>query len=101
MAAHPIVVVDDELLDKLPEHFKADPRYQKGASLELVPLATLQPKLSAEETMRRWESLRGLFAHSDFDPNAELEKEKQAELAEEARWRGSDACLCSGLFASA
>ncbi len=86
MAAHPVVIVDDELLNKLPEQFKADPRYQKGASLELVPLAASQPRVSADETIRRWESLRGLLAHSDFDPNAELEKEKQAELAEEARW---------------
>ena len=88
MAAHPIVVVDDELLGKLPERFKSDPRYQKGASLELVPLDSPEPKrntLSVEETLRRWDCLRGIST-SDFDPNAELEKEKQRELAKEARW---------------
>jgi hypothetical protein len=86
MAAHPVVVVDDELLEKLPEPFKADPRYQKGASLELVPLASSQPRTSPDEVIRRWESLRGLLAHSDFDPNAALQEEKQRELAEEANW---------------
>lgn len=86
MVAHPVVVVDDELIDKLPERFKADPRYQKGVRLELVPLPPPPPRISPEDTLRRWESLRGLLAHSDFDANAELEIEKQAELAEDARW---------------
>ncbi len=86
MAAHPIMVVDDELLGKLPEEFKSDPRYQKGATLELVPLQAIYTADSAEDAIRKWESLRGLLADSEYDPNAELEREKQAELAKEARW---------------
>lgn len=89
MAAHPILIVDDELLHKLPEEFRRDPRFQKGASLELVPVAPAQENMSGRDVMATWESLRGILANSDYYPNAELEKEKQRELEEEARWSRS------------
>ena len=88
MAAHPIVTVDDELHEKLPEEFKADPRYQKGASLELVPVAT-PTGLSPAEIKGRWDDfikLRGIFADEPGDGNAMLEEERISELEQEARW---------------
>lgn len=89
MAAHPIVAIDDDLLEKLPKPYNADPRYQKGAALDLVAMDAGQSPLSVEETLRRWDSLRGISSDPAFDANAELEEEKQRELAKEARWIAS------------
>lgn len=89
MGANPILIVDEELLQKLPKEFQSDPRYQKGASLALVPIDEPASKKSVDGGMAAWNSLRGLLADSDYDPNAELEKEKQRELEEEARWARS------------
>lgn len=86
MAAYPIVVVDDALLKKLPEEFRDDPRYQCGSSLELVPVAeATMPSLSYERKIESWRDLEGILADSSFDPNAELEAEKQRELQSEGR----------------
>ena len=87
MAAHPIVIVDEELLQKLPKEFRGDPRFQKGASLELVPVVAPVSEMTGDNVLAIWESLRGLLADSKFDPNAELEREKRREL--EARWTRS------------
>jgi hypothetical protein len=87
MAAHPVVVVDDELLKKLPVQLQGDPRYQCGARLELVPVVPPEAQPSPDEILATWKSLQGILEHSSYDPNAELEKEKQRELADEARWR--------------
>lgn len=77
MGAFPILVVDDDLLRKLPERFQADPRFRKGASMELVPLRTHVPD---------WRELGGIGAESSADPNAVLEQERLRELADQARW---------------
>ena len=87
MAAHPIVVVEDGKID-IPEELQEDPRFRDGARLQLVPVSVAR-ELSAEERKKAWEGfrkLRGILADSDYDPNAELEKEKQRELEKERRW---------------
>jgi hypothetical protein len=90
MAAHPIVVVEHGKID-IPEELQKDPRFGDGARLQLVPMPVVR-ELSKEDRMKAWENFRkleGILANSDYDPNAELEKEKQRELAEEARWAQS------------
>ena len=83
MAAHPIVVVDEELLQKLPERFRADPRYQKGAALELVPVS--RPTPSAAEGWKAFREMRGIFADEPGDANASLAAEREHELEQESR----------------
>ena len=83
MAAHPIVVVDDELLQKLPERFRTDPRFQKGAALELVPVS--QPKPPAAAGWKAFRELRGMFADEPGDANASLAAEREHELKQESR----------------
>ena len=78
MSADPILIVDDELLRKLPEPFRSDPRFRKGASLELIPV-------HAENSA--WKELGGMGATVPSDPNAVLEQERLRELKDEARWR--------------
>jgi len=85
MAANPIVVIQHGGI-RIPEALQEDPRFKDGARLQLVPV---QPVLPAEEQRKAWKdflSLEGLLAHSGYDPNLELEKEKQRELDEEAGW---------------
>ena len=87
MATNPIVVVDHGRVH-IPEELKTDPRFQDGAHLELVPVS----QVSFRTGQQAWEdfmNLEGILADSDYDPNAELEKEKQRELAKEAGWARS------------
>lgn len=89
MAAHPIVVVDHGTIH-IPEELRNDPRFRDGAKLQLVPVAPSSgPEADKVEAWKAFLSLEGLLAHSDYDPNAELEKEKQRELEEEERWARS------------
>lgn len=84
MAAHPVVVVDDELIEKLPEAFRHDPRYQKGASLKLVPVESREG--TAPDTVQGdWRNLRGALAHLDKSLNDELDAERQREKELDAR----------------
>ena len=86
MAAHPIVVVDHGVAE-IPKELRNDPRFRDGAKLQLVPLeAENEPHADEQQRWREFLALGGLLADSDFDPNEELEKEKQRELADEARW---------------
>lgn len=83
MAAHPIVVVDDELLQRLPERFRTDPRFQKGARLELVPVGSQKP--SAAAGWKAFRELRGVFNNEPGDANASLAAERERELEQESR----------------
>ena len=86
MAANPVVVVEHGKID-IPDNLQHDPRFQDGARLQLVPLA--QAEVSPELRRRAWDEflkLGGIFADLDFDPNRELELDKQRELEAEARW---------------
>lgn len=88
MAAHPIVVVDHGRVE-IPKELQDDPRFKDGARLQLVPV---KGELSGAERVKAWENFRqleGILADSEYDPNAELEKEKQRELEEEDRWARS------------
>lgn len=82
MAAHPVAVVHEGMI-KIPDDLKADPRFQNGAKLQLVPFSSEEDSL-----LVRLEQLAGSWAHSQVEPNAVLEAERQAELADEARYRG-------------
>jgi hypothetical protein len=85
MAANPIVVVDHGKVD-IPEELQGDPRFKDGSRLQLVPIPSAS--LSKAEEALAWKEfrkLRGILKDSDFDPNAELEKEKLRELEEERR----------------
>lgn len=89
MAAHPIVTVDHGRVT-IPEELQSDPRFRDGARLQLVPIEAAGP--SVADPAKAWEdfmSLEGLLANSVYDPNAELEKERQRELEDEARWARS------------
>jgi hypothetical protein len=84
MATHPIVVVHHGRVD-IPLELQDDPQFKDGAQLQLIPVQGT--RRVPEQDAKSWENfrkLRGVLAHSDYDPNAELEKEKQRELAQEA-----------------
>jgi hypothetical protein len=81
VAANPIVYVHNGIVE-LPEDVKADPRFQNGAKLELVPLPD-----DTESVLKSLRQLAGSWGHSPVDPNAVLETERQEELEDEARWR--------------
>jgi hypothetical protein len=85
MAAHPIVVIEHGRAE-VPEELQADPQFKDGARVQLIPVSVSADNAVAEDVLARWESLRGVFADSEFDPNAELETDKQRELAAEAEW---------------
>ncbi len=85
MAAHPIVVIEHGRVE-VPEELQEDPHFKDGARVQLVPVSFNAGEVSAEEILAKWESLRGILADSAFDPNAELEAEKQRELAAEDEW---------------
>jgi hypothetical protein len=87
MAAHPIVVVEDGKVE-IPQELQRNPKFQDGARLQLVPVPMTR-ELSEDDRKKAWDNFRkleGILADSNYDPNAELEREKQRELAEEARW---------------
>ena len=83
MAAYPIVVIDDELLQKLPESFRGDPRFQKGSTLELVPVAKTESLL--EEPKGDWHRLDGLLEDGEFDTTEWKRQEREWELAHDER----------------
>ena len=85
MAANPIVVIDHGRVE-IPKELQSDPRFSDGARLQLVPMTDAHSHDDAEKTLAKWDSLAGIFAHSSYDPNAELEAEKKRELEDEARW---------------
>jgi hypothetical protein len=80
MAANPIVTVRDDGKIDLPADLRKDPRFQKGASLELVPQIVSAKQTTDAEAWRAFRDLRGLFADEPGDVNASLEAEKQEEL---------------------
>lgn len=85
MAAHPIVVIDHGKVE-IPEELQGDPRFRDGARLQLVPVETAAVNgQKPNEVLPSWERLAGILANSDYDPNAELEREKEKELEDEAR----------------
>jgi hypothetical protein len=84
MAAHPIVVVDHGRVE-IPEELQSDPRYRDGARLQLVPVEASVDREKVKEVLTSWNGLAGILAESDYDPNAELEREKQKELEDEIR----------------
>jgi hypothetical protein len=84
MAAHPIVVVDHGRVE-IPEELQSDPRYRDGARLQLVPVEASVDREKVKEVLASWNRLAGILAESDYDPNAELEREKQKELEDEIR----------------
>jgi hypothetical protein len=89
MASRPVFTVGDGII-KIPEELKDDPRLKYGAKLRLVSSGKSMVVLesdtseseSAVDSLQRvadWRNLRGIFAGSSFDPNAELELERQRE----------------------
>jgi hypothetical protein len=83
MAAHPIVTIHDGKVE-IPEELKDDPRFCDGARLELVP-ASGQSVQTDSGAWQAFIDLQGIFADDPGDANASLERERQDELAEEAR----------------
>jgi hypothetical protein len=81
MAAHPILIVGDGVIE-IPEELRKDPRYQKGAKLQLVPVdaASRTPAVHGD-----WRRLRGIFKDADVNLNDELEKDRLAEQASDER----------------
>ena len=84
MAAHPIVVVGDGIIE-IPENLQHDPRFQKGARLELVPVPETTPKSNLAAPKGDWRRLRGIFKDLDIKLNEELNKDRLAENAADDR----------------
>jgi hypothetical protein len=82
MAAHPIVVVDGGTV-QIPAEYKGDPRFQDGASLELVPVQSrgvVEPVTKGD-----WRKLDGILAGETFDTTAWKRQEREWELAHDER----------------
>ena len=80
-----LIVHDDGSFEATPELREAL-HLAAGTRLELVQQSSEEvrfriPKWPAE--IKSWRDLEGILAHSDADPNADLELEKQRELASE------------------
>jgi hypothetical protein len=88
MAAHPIVVVGDDSTVEIPEKFQADPRYQKGAALELVPVAATDVA-PVQKTEDDWRRLGGILAGLPFDATEWKRQEREWELAHDERKFGT------------
>ena len=94
MAAHPILTFHDGKLE-VPEEVQRKLKLHEGSQLRVVAVSQESVTLQAEPAEPKpriigdWRRLEGLLADSPADPNAELEREKQRELAEEARWANS------------
>ena len=85
MAAHPIVVIDDGTVH-IPEQFRNDPRFQDGATLELVPVAPSAARAVASEKPKGdWRRLRGALAHLDVRLTDEMEQERQRDNERDAK----------------
>jgi len=79
MAAHPIVVVGDGIVE-IPESYKDDPRYRRGAKLELVPVADMLSSVDvASKPKGDWRRLKGIFKDASVNLNEELRKDRSAE----------------------
>ena len=77
MAAHPTVTVGDGVIE-IPEHLQSDPRFQKGAKLQLVPV---EPERDSHTPRPKgdWRRLRGSLAHLDVRLTDEIDQERQRE----------------------
>jgi hypothetical protein len=84
MAAHPILIVGDGVIE-IPEELQKDPRYQAGARLELVPVSEGVRGESVPEIKGDWRRLRGIFKDHEINLNDELRKDRLAELASDER----------------
>ncbi len=83
MAAHPIVVVGDGIIE-IPTYLQQDPRFQKGAKLELVPVEPATQSFG-QPPKGDWRRLRGMFKDLDVNLNDELNKDRLAENAADDR----------------
>jgi len=90
MASQPIFTVGDGVIE-IPEELRGDPRLKRGAKLRLVSYGESTVVLESDkpgapedlsdssQRVANWRNLRGIFAGSSYDPNAELELERQRE----------------------
>ncbi len=88
MALHPIVVVGDGIIE-IPKDLENDPRFQKGAKLELVPVEQEREPFS-QPPKGDWRRLRGIFKDLDVNLNDELNKDRLAENAADYRMLNGD-----------
>jgi hypothetical protein len=86
MAAHPIVVVDGGTI-QIPAEYKGDPRFQDGATLELVPVQSRGVVETA--TKGDWRRLDGILAGETFDTTAWKQQERERELARDEQKFGN------------
>ena len=86
MAAYPVVVVGDGVIE-IPEEFRDDPRFQKGAALELVPIQT--SSTTGEGSRKDWRLLEGILADPNFDATEWKRQEREWELAHDERKFGT------------
>jgi hypothetical protein len=88
MSAHPIVYVSEDSTVEIPEKFKDDPRYQKGAALELVPVPDSLSE-PVEKHKGDWRRLGGILAGYPFDATEWKRQEREWELAHDERKFGT------------
>jgi uncharacterized protein YlzI (FlbEa/FlbD family) len=87
MASAALIIKDDGSVEATPElgvalHLKP------GTRLELVEQSAGEIHFRVPSYLREihsWRDLEGILADPDFDPNLELELEKQRELESEGR----------------
>jgi hypothetical protein len=82
MAAHPIVVIDNGVIE-IPAEYLSDPRFQNGASLELVPVEAGRDAVPSAKG--DWRRLDGIFADEAFDTTEWKRQERELELAHDER----------------
>jgi len=85
MAAHPIVVVDGGVI-QIPVEYQSDPRFQDGATLELIPVQSSGDEAAAKGDWRR---LDGILADETFDATDWKRQEREQELAHDERKFGT------------
>ncbi len=85
MAAHPIVVVDGNVI-QIPVEYQSDPRFQDGARLELIPVQSSDCDATGKGDWRR---LEGILADENFDATDWKRQQREEELAHDERKFGA------------
>jgi hypothetical protein len=85
MAAHPIVVIHDGKV-QIPEEVHDDPRFQNGATLQLVPVAAMAVS-DLPAPKGDWRRLEGILAREGetFSATEWKREERERELAHDER----------------
>ena len=75
-----LIVTVERGVAAIPSQYRADPRYQEGARLQLVPFP---PEKRGGQERKDWRSLEGMLAGFGGEATTDKAQERELELAHE------------------